>query len=142
MALFGKKNRDEDLELPKFPDLPEEPSFPSYEPEFANLEDETPDEFGIPERRPSFGADRERTPRFEAPEKRVVDKPVFVKIEQYREALDNIEDIKTKIKEAEELLASLDHLKTQEDHELQNWHNAINRIKEKLISVDRKLFEG
>ena len=49
MGLFTKK-RSEELELPKFPDLPEEPSFPSYEPEFADRE-ESPDEFGIPERK-------------------------------------------------------------------------------------------
>lgn len=141
MALFGKKKKEEDLELPKFPEMPEEPSFPSYEPEFADMEDESPDEFGIPERRPTFEIG-DRAPRFKPPqERRPADKPVFVKIEQYREALDNLEDIKSKIGEAEELLASLDHLKAQEERELQSWHNSISRIKDKLISVDKKLFE-
>ncbi len=135
MGLFSKK-RSEELEMPKFPDLPEEPSFPSYEPEFAK-EEESPDEFGIPERKPGFEA---RAPLFE-PERRSIEKPIFVKIEQYKEALDNIDSIKTKVREAEELLSRLDQLRAQEDKELQNWHDNINRIKDKLISVDKKLFE-
>ncbi len=133
MGLFTKK-RSEELELPKFPDLPEEPSFPSYEQEFAGQE-ESPDEFGIPERK-----SMER-PMFEPVERRSIEKPVFVKIEQYREALDNIEAIKTKVHEAEELLSRLDQLRAQEDKELQNWHDNIGRIKDKLLSVDKKLFE-
>lgn len=131
MGLFSKK-RSEELELPKFPDLPEEPSFPSYEPEFADKE-ESPDEFGIPQ--------RNERPMFEPVERRSIEKPVFVKIEQYREALDNIEAIKTKVREAEELLSRLDQLRSQEDKELQNWHENIGRIKDKLLSVDKKLFE-
>ncbi len=138
MGLFSKK-RSEELELPKFPELPEEPSFPSYEPEFADRE-ESPDEFGIPERRPTFEA-RDRAPLFESPERRSIEKPIFVKIEQYKEALDNIDSIKTKVREAEELLSRLDQLRLQEDKELQNWHDNIARIKDKLISVDKKLFE-
>ena len=133
MGLFSKK-RSEELELPKFPDLPEEPSFPTaYEQEFAAPE-ESPDEFGIPER-------RQERPMFEPVERRSIEKPVFVKIEQYREALDNIEAIKTKVREAEELLSRLDQLRSQEDKELQNWHDNIGRIKDKLLSVDKKLFE-
>ena len=135
MGLFSKK-RSEELEMPKFPDLPEEPSFPSYEPQFAK--EESPDEFGIPQRQSSFEA-REQ-PRFE-PEHRQIEKPIFVKIEQYREALDSIDAIKTKVHEAEELLSRLDQLRSQEDKELQNWHDNVNRIKDKLISVDKKLFE-
>ena len=133
MGLFSKK-RSEELELPKFPDLPEEPSFPTaYEQEFAAPE-ESPDEFGIPER-------RQERPMFEPVERRSIEKPVFVKIEQYREALDNIEAIKTKVREAEELLSRLDQLRSQEDKELQNWHDNVARIKDKLLSVDKKLFE-
>ena len=134
MGLFTKK-RSEELELPKFPDLPEEPSFPTaYEPEFADKE-ESPDEFGIPQRKTM------ERPMFEPIERRSIEKPVFVKIEQYREALDNIEAIKTKVREAEELLSRLDQLRSQEDKELQNWHDNIGRIKDKLLSVDKKLFE-
>ena len=134
MGLFSKK-RSEELELPKFPDLPDEPSFPSYEPEFAGQE-ESPDEFGIPQRKQVS-----ERPMFEPIERRSIEKPVFVKIEQYREALDNIEAIKTKVHEAEELLSRLDQLRSQEDKELQNWHENISRIKDKLLSVDKKLFE-
>ena len=69
------------------------------------------------------------------------DKPVFVKLEQYRDVVSNIEILKQKIKETEYLLERIEELRGQEQVELDNCHGTMNKLKEKLIAIDKKLFE-
>lgn len=68
-------------------------------------------------------------------------RPVFVKLEEYRDVITNIEVLKQKIKETEYLLDRIEELRTQEQVELDNCHGNLNKLKEKLISIDKKLFE-
>ena len=71
----------------------------------------------------------------------VQEKPVFVKIERYREAMAEIDVLKQKLKETEYILDKLEDIRTQEQVELSNCHSNVNKIKEKLIEIDKKLFE-
>ena len=71
----------------------------------------------------------------------VEERPVFVKLQQYREAMASIEILKQKLKEAEYILGKLEEIRTQEQVELTNCQNNLNKIKEKLIEIDKKLFE-
>ncbi len=71
----------------------------------------------------------------------VQEKPVFVKIERYREAMAEIDNLKQKLKETEYVLDKLEDIRTQEQVELSNCHNNVNKIKEKLLEIDKKLFE-
>ena len=68
-------------------------------------------------------------------------KPLFVKIEKYDEAVNNIEVIKNKLKDAQKILDSLQEIKKEEDHALQSWHSDLNVIKEKVGYIDQILFE-
>ena len=67
---------------------------------------------------------------------------LFVRIERYKEAVANMEHIKDKIIEAEKILGKLDELKRKEDEELTRWHQDLETIKTKILSVDKSLFEG
>lgn len=82
-------------------------------------------------------------PQREAPQRMTTaeEKPVFVKLEEYRDVINNIEVLKQKIKETEYFIDKIEELRAQEQQELQNCHANINKLKEKLIAIDKKLFE-
>ena len=68
-------------------------------------------------------------------------KQVFVKMEHYKEALDTIDKIREKIKNAETVLNDLRNMKEKEDQHLNKWHNDLEIIKEKLGRMDQILYE-
>jgi hypothetical protein len=141
MGLFSKKKKDEPRvlsPLPEFPKFSEEPKFPTYEPQFKQLPEEK--EVDIPIRKPVFSP-RSIDLETSRPPASIEEKPLFVKIDRYKEALSSINDIKNKLKEIEVILNKLEEIKNEEDKELSTWHDNIDTIKEKLISVDKKLFE-
>lgn len=67
-------------------------------------------------------------------------KALFVKIEKYDEAINNMDMIKNKLKDAQKILASLQQIKKEEDRSLQNWHSDLNMIMEKINHIDQILF--
>ena len=68
-------------------------------------------------------------------------KPIFVKLEKYKSAISTINELKKKIKEAEDLLSEIEQIKSQEDREISNWQKQVSDIKAKLLEIDRNLFE-
>lgn len=158
MKLFSKKKEEEKKELPplRFPEFPKEPKVPRYEPGITPTEASSikqavsPPRLEIPIRKPMARRPimpMERRPVYEAP----VEEPeeiqkrgrtLFVKIERYKEAVAKMEHIKDKIVEAEKILSKLDEMKRKEDEELARWHQDLETIKTKILSVDRSLFEG
>lgn len=71
-----------------------------------------------------------------------VEKPLFIKVDKYREAMDAIDSIKKRIKEAEHLLTKLEVVKDDEEKELKKFREHLESVKEKLLAVDKKLFEA
>lgn len=67
--------------------------------------------------------------------------PVFVKIDEYKEILDVLEMIKSKVREVRETLGSINSLRNEEDAELSMWNNTINDIERKIDSIDKIMFE-
>lgn len=135
MGLFKRKKKEEKPKIPEFPKLPEEPSFPTYEPQlkkFSLQKDEELPELEIPIKKPKI-PERVTLPAEE--------KPLFVKIEKYKSAVDIVNKIKNKLSEAEKILENLNKIKNQEDEELEKWQTDIDSIKENLLKVDKELFE-
>ncbi len=145
---FGKKKKGPEFELPSMHDLPplppledwemedhKEPSFPSYEKEMEKTEPQRVS-VKLPQRE-KF----KKTPTESIVEQGLHNKPIFVEIDDYKEALEKIENIKNKIKDAEQVLDEITRLKQEEDHQLESWRRDIENIKEKLLDVDQKLFE-
>jgi len=147
MSLFGKKKevakpvKIEKLPpLPEFPDLPRESNLdmPSYESSMGNIKkeverDELPQ---IPTR------NSPATPHFAAASMEASDKPLFVRIESYRAAVNEVDKIKEKVAQAEELLEDLDDIRQKEAQKLEAWRRDIGMLKEKLLSVDKNLFDA
>ena len=67
--------------------------------------------------------------------------PVFVKVEEYKEILDVLEMLKSKVREIRDTLGNINTLRNEEDAELAMWNNAINDIEKKIDSMDRIMFE-
>ena len=68
-------------------------------------------------------------------------KPVFIKLDNYKDILDIMMLIKNNLKEANDTLALIDDLKHQEDAELDLWKNELDDIARKVQYIDKTLFE-
>lgn len=165
MGLFSltkkpeEKKAPEQSSFPNFPDVHDEemPEFPAYEPTIGEIKKEItkPEDFDIPirEKRPEqksmFGAQIESRPPFtpakmdfSAPKMPQEGKTLFIKIDKYKEAMHDINSLKTKIAEAERILSSIEEIKAEEDSKLNKWNGEIQEIKEKILSLDKNLFEA
>ena len=151
MKLFSKKKEEAKPELPplKFPEFPKEQKIPSYEPnitpaEASSIKQAVSPELEIPIRKPIIR--RQAPPPDETYEtsegiqKR--GQTLFVKIDRYKEAVSKMENIKDTIIEAEKILKKLEEMKRKEDEELIRWHQDLEIIKNKILSVDKNIFEG
>ena len=159
MGLFNKKKKEERmLPLPEFPKLPE-PNFPFYDEQVDTSKDfQKPQEFrkimpsedfSFEKAVPSVSMEKEDM-SFEdfAPRRspmtnieRHDDKPLFVKVDKYKESMRTVESVKAKLEEADSVLKNLTRLRDEEDKELQEWQSSLNEIREKLMKVDKELFE-
>ena len=88
---------------------------------------------------PYFERKQERTP--EAVTMLQDNEPIYVKLEEYKKAVRNISFIRDKLDEAEQILVDIMQLKKEEDQQMMDWHKEITEIKNKLMEVDRGLFE-
>ena len=55
--------------------------------------------------------------------------------------MDKIDKVKDMIGDAEDLLENIHKLRADEDRELESWHRSLDKLKDRLLNVDRKLFE-
>ena len=166
MGLFSRKKK-EAKKIDELPPLPEIPRFeprpvsniemPSYEPAMTAIKKEVGEpqiepsriDLAIPMRKPSETIIRkslieERPIAEQRPETRYSkeEKPVFVKIDKYRDALRMIEDIKSKIEGAEKSISELESIKNSEQRNIESWKSDLNEIKSKLLDIDKNLFEA
>jgi len=67
--------------------------------------------------------------------------PLFVKIEQYKELTDVLDQIDAKIKEATTQLEKLEKLKANEDAQFDAWKANLNDLKERSHELHENLFQ-
>ncbi len=155
MGLFGLGKKEEKkpskLEFERLPALPEFPTaeeevseLPHYEPSISELKKEVSkrDDFSeIPIREkkvmPVMGASKPAAYTSSSEEK-----PLFIKIDHYKEALRAVDTLKAKILEAEKVLQSLEEIRDQENSKLESWKSEIQALKDKLLTIDQSLFEA
>lgn len=162
MGLFTKKKEEQknssqaevldtaDLpEFPTLPDLDEGLELPSYEPTVSDIKKEVEkegDEVEIPVREKNTGAKVmvNTTAKVSDVLERTIPqggKPLFVKIEKYKEIMHMIDAINSKLNDAENLLHELEKVRNDEQEKLEAWKRDLENVKEKLLSVDKDLFE-
>ena len=69
------------------------------------------------------------------------DMPIYVRIEDYRDVLDVVNMIKSKLKEARETVDKIQELKNDEDAELERWEAGLESVERKVDFIDKSLFE-
>ncbi|MFH1053316.1 MAG: hypothetical protein V1740_02755 [Candidatus Woesearchaeota archaeon] len=66
---------------------------------------------------------------------------VFIKIEEYKDILDIINIIQSKIKHARGVLNRVNELKNQEDSELEDWKISLDEVEKRIEFIDKVLLE-
>ena len=113
----------------KFPEEPEEPKFEELKPTKAP---------GTLEAEPVSEEAGEIEEVYQIPKKR---KPIFVKIETFKQILSEIRAAKVTLKESENNLTKVIELKSVADKEFDKWHGQVNEVQKRLTQVDRVLFK-
>lgn len=67
---------------------------------------------------------------------------MFVRMEQYREAVKTIDLIKTKIAEAENTLKKLHDFKDEEEAEMVMWRNTVDELKSRIASIEKTMIDA
>ncbi len=68
-------------------------------------------------------------------------KPVFVRLDEYKNILILIETLKTQVSAARETLSEIHRLKQEEDVELEIWQTVISEIEGRMGFIDSTLTE-
>ncbi len=155
MSFFSRKKKEEGI-IPEFPRLPSEPSFPFYDEQLNDKKEDIMsknsdfkmpvESFNLESQRSDFEKQNLNFEEF-VPKRsplsieRKDDKPLFVKVEKYRDSVKTINSIKSKLEEADSIIKNLSRLKEEEKRELQDWQSSLEEIKQKLLKIDKDLFE-
>ena len=135
MGLFGFKKKEESSDLPplQFPELPK--SVPSFEPQggMGSDAERIKSAVSMPSM-PSLGPSMDSS--FSGSEK-----PLFVKVERYRDVVETLKKLKARLNDADVVLNKLGQLREEEDRELAAWQSDLERIRSQLLDIDKKLFE-
>ncbi len=67
-------------------------------------------------------------------------KPLFVQIDEYSKIIETVNSLKFSLSEAERILGNIKQLKEKENDELARWDEHLNRLKDKLLMIDKRLF--
>jgi uncharacterized coiled-coil DUF342 family protein len=67
--------------------------------------------------------------------------PVYVRIDEYKDVLETIRTLKTKLDAAKETLDQISHLKAEEDAEIESWKAGLADIEQKVEHLDQSLAE-
>ena len=153
MASFNKKNKDilsdlpkPNFNLPKFPDLPsKKETFQEYKPIIPSFSDI---KFEVNKPKPILPSENSEIEEFNFAETfsrkgtpiNKENEELFVKVEKYEQAMKVLSDLKDSFKKTEDILKSLQTIKSEEDKEINKWTSEIQRLKNKVISIDSTLF--
>lgn len=66
---------------------------------------------------------------------------VYVKLEEYKDIMEIITLIKSRIKQARYILEKISELKKKEDAEIETWTSEINNVEERVETIDKTITE-
>ena len=129
--------------MPNFSETKKEP-FPEYKPiipDFSSIKSEV----SRPQEKPLFEEhEKEIEPQQsqEPPQQMGEDTDLFIKVDKYEQAMRILEGVKDSFRKTEDILKNLQTIKQKEDREITTWNAQIQKLKEKIVSVDSILFES
>ena len=69
-------------------------------------------------------------------------RPLFVKLDKFREARDSLAKISEKLNQMDELLKMIRDVKAKEDEEISSWEHDMENIKARISLVNKEIFEN
>lgn len=133
-------------DLPKFPEAEQQATAPVQQPSDPIIAAAQPIELPKPEDQQSMPAyhrprrifHRERDEYSEKP----VRKELYVRVDKFRNTLDNINAIKDDLRKSEDILIKFESLKNSRDSMFDRAKSALDDLQRKLIFMDKTLFKG
>ena len=112
------------------------------EPYLSELPEELPSEQNFPDHRfglPNLPSETEMSGKKHIQEmlKQNPEKPIFIKVENFKEIVENILSIEKKIEELEQIISKLQETKQDEETKLDSWYQDLQEIKEKLDVLEK-----
>ncbi|MCX8147241.1 MAG: hypothetical protein N3D84_02125 [Candidatus Woesearchaeota archaeon] len=71
-----------------------------------------------------------------------MEKPMFIKLEEYNQIRDLLVLIKGKIDEAKSAISRINQLRLEEEREIASWSNEIEEVEKKLAVIDEALISS
>lgn len=69
-------------------------------------------------------------------------RPIFIKLDKFKEARDSLEKISEKLSQMDELLKVIKDLKSKEEQEVSGWERDIESIKSRIMFINKEIFEN
>ncbi len=69
-------------------------------------------------------------------------RPLFVKLDKFREAKDSLTRVSEKLTQMDELLKMIKDVKSKEDEEINSWIRDMENIKSRIALVNKEIFEN
>ena len=67
-------------------------------------------------------------------------KPIYIRLDKFKQGLESFEEIKSKVQEIEHLLKGVKDLREKEEKELGEWEKEIQIIKSRMEALDKDVF--
>ena len=131
--------------LPSLPQSSIKQDFNSFEPDFSEQKVFPPPNPRLPKPARIIKPDERRTfeiSDWKTPIERKTKKSraLFIKIDQFDQAVQSFEQIKEKLSEIESSLSKIKQIKSKEDEELKEWERELQMIKARIDSIDSSIF--
>jgi chromosome segregation ATPase len=68
--------------------------------------------------------------------------PVYVKVDKYKELVDVLKSINSRLSNVDRTIAKINELKAQEDAQIQSWNDNLADIKARLERINNSFYEG
>ena len=114
-------------EMPMFPELPQERG------EAAALIEEASEQEEIVE---------DTAPSIERMADIDISKPIFVGVNEFKTTLKEMNQLRARLKDASASIETISDIQNEKDKNLDDYRIALENIQEKLIYVDKSLFQG
>ncbi|MFH1399234.1 MAG: hypothetical protein ABIG95_03925 [Candidatus Woesearchaeota archaeon] len=67
--------------------------------------------------------------------------PIFVKIDEYKDVLEVLRQLSTKVEQAKKVVEKINELKNEEDSAIEMWQKQLSEVEERLGNIGKKLVE-
>ncbi len=67
--------------------------------------------------------------------------PIYVKVDKYKELVDTLKAITTKIESIDRTIEKVNQLKAQEDLQLQAWSENLGDIKARMEKINKSFYD-